>query len=334
MSSQEPTYKFNSVDDILNLPDPEFLIEGVLLQERFTVLYGEPGAGKSFLALGWAFALASGTAWQGRTVKKGPVVYLAAEGYGGLKLRVAAQLKAHEYDPKPPCSFVDEPINFLDPASVETFNKDLQDSVGRPNLIIVDTLARCFVGGNENSSQDMGVLVAGVEAIKRETGAALLLIHHSGKSERSGLRGSSALAGAADTIIKAEPGDLGKLTLKCEKQKDAEPFSKIVLLRRTIKLDGGGSSCVLDSFDEAIAGMMPENDAKSEKALTILQEKFDSGGATASKWQRACEGEGIPQKTFYRRLEKLLEAKLVEKDGDHQGAHYRAVKSEPLSLSE
>ncbi len=78
-------------------------------------------------------------------------------------------------------------------------------------LVVIDTFARSF-RGDENNARDVGAAMRGVERI-RDAGAATLLVHHLGKDKTrnanvggqpdpdSGLRGSSALAGAYDNII-------------------------------------------------------------------------------------------------------------------------------------
>ena len=260
-----------------------------------------------------------------------PVAYIAAEGFGGLKLRVAALLNHEGYGVDTPCKFRDRPINLADSGQVAAFIYDIRKSVRQPALIIIDTLARCFVGGDENSARDMGLFIHGVEAVKRATGAAVLVVHHTGKNERSGARGSSALMGAADTMISCG-GELGILELKCEKQKDSDPFKNFTLALRTIKLENGRSSCVLVPFENMIAAMSPASDATTKKILAAL-EKFELEGATSNEWQRVCEADGITRETFFRRLRELKKAGLVEKVGEGQGARYRPVKSEPVSVS-
>ena len=56
---------------------------------------------------------------------------------------------------------------------------------------------------------------------RRETGAANIWITHTRADERRE-RGSSALRGAADTMISMLPTD-DVVSLRCDKQKDAEP---------------------------------------------------------------------------------------------------------------
>ena len=68
-------------------------------------------------------------------------------------------------------------------------------------LIIGDTLARLVVGANENAGEDMGVVVRNIDAIRASTGAAFLVIHHTGKDAAKGMRGWSGLRAATDTEI-------------------------------------------------------------------------------------------------------------------------------------
>jgi RecA-family ATPase len=92
----------------------------------------------------------------------------------------------------------------------------------QPSLVIIDTLARCMIGGDENSARDMGLFVEACSRVQK-TGAAVMVIHHTGKNSATGPRGSSALFGAADTIIELSNDD-GLIQLRCEKSKDAKPF--------------------------------------------------------------------------------------------------------------
>ncbi len=292
------------------------------------MLFGPPEIGKSFLALGWAFAIAAAKSWHDREVNGGSVVYIAAEGRGGLKQRIRA-LQTHEgYSADHPLWFVDEPVNFMEPGDVKASIKALEARAGKPALVVVDTLARCFVGGDENSAKDMGQFIHGVETVKRETGATVLAIHHTGKDERRGARGSSALLAAADTMIEAGGGDLGLLFVQCVKQKGAVPFDKFSVTRRTVDLGEGRSSCVMEPFDIGLAPNSPQDNAKATMMLAKLGEKFGAEGATHGEWKRACVDDlGISESTFNRQIKELQEEGLVARQGDGQGARYRPANS-------
>jgi hypothetical protein len=90
-----------------------------------------------------------------------------------------------------------------------------------PDLVIIDPLAK-FMVGDENSTRDMGRLVAALDTLVEAYGIAIILVHHTGKpreTERSGgerLRGSSALFGAVDSVLLLDRVDAEHLRLTCE----------------------------------------------------------------------------------------------------------------------
>src|SRR6185503_12980305 len=98
--------------------------------------------------------------------------------------------------------------------------KLLEVEAGKPvGLIVVDTLARAIAGDDENSAQDMAAFIGRVSSIARETGAAVLVVHHPGKDDARGMRGSTALFAACDAVIKITAnGDLREVAT--EKVKD------------------------------------------------------------------------------------------------------------------
>ena len=59
----EASIIFHTIDDVLNFPDPEWLIKDMIVKGSFAVLFGPPKVGKSFLALSWAFAIAGDKPW-------------------------------------------------------------------------------------------------------------------------------------------------------------------------------------------------------------------------------------------------------------------------------
>jgi hypothetical protein len=68
----------------------------------------------------------------------------------------------------------------------------------RPSLVIIDTLARCMPGLDENSARDAGLVIEGLSRLAAACpSAAILIVHHTGKSG-GGMRGSSALLGGVD----------------------------------------------------------------------------------------------------------------------------------------
>ena len=68
-----------------------------------------------------------------------------------------------------------------------------------PRLIVLDTLARNFGGGNENDTKDMNQFVTNVDAVRQAWGCTVLVVHHTGHNSTDRGRGSSALKAALDS---------------------------------------------------------------------------------------------------------------------------------------
>lgn len=226
------------VGELLTMRDPEWLLEGILPDTGFAVLYGPPGAGKSFVALDWALTIASGLDWFGRRVQRGTVVYVAGEGVAGVKQRLKAWQATHPGNPEGWFFMVPEAPNLLDIDHAERLRATLnlvREQTGKAaSLLVIDTMARSLVGGDENSAKDVGLFIAHVDALSKP--AASLVLHHTQKASTVE-RGSSSLRGAADVMVSVTPAknDRTRFTLASEKSKDSEPFEDIRLLMRPVE---------------------------------------------------------------------------------------------------
>jgi len=294
------------------LPRPEWQVDGVLHRNTLALLAGPEGTFKSFVALDLALSVAGGRSWQGRAVHQGPVVYISAEGSAGVRNRLEAWETARQTTAAETCYFIpDDAPQFLDGADVEALLEVIGELETPPALIVVDTLARCMVGGDENAAKDMGIFVAGADRLRQATGATVLLIHHHGKA--GVVRGSTALVAAVDTILETKR-DGTLLTLSCGKQKDAAPFEPIHLVRRVVELgiDDAGqaqSSLVLDPSSPPEADEdLPE---LQQRVLGMLADAFGSGGTTDAQWRDLCLDEGVSRRSFYRAKKGLVEARRV-----------------------
>ena len=87
------------------------------------------------------------------------------------------------------------------------------------DLIIFDTHAACSVGVDENSNSEMQEVVSRMEYVKRISGATVMSIHHAPKNG-AGLRGASALLGAADFVLEGYVTEAGYRRVRQIKAKD------------------------------------------------------------------------------------------------------------------
>lgn len=204
--------------------DTNYIIKHLVGPGELVVGYGAPKSGKTFFAADLGLSVAAGLEWFGHRVHAGLVLYIASEMGARMQRRVHAWLERHHLDDVP-FVIVPRAVNLLDELDVERLFMTLDALVatrGRPVLIVVDTLARSMVGGDENSAQDMGRAVSVGDRLRDTLGAATLLVHHAGKDIAKGSRGSSALLGAADVFIRIEADDQGSHLATIEWSRDGE----------------------------------------------------------------------------------------------------------------
>jgi hypothetical protein len=271
------TIKIESWDTIQDEP-VEWLIECVIPKRSFTALYGPPGSFKSFIALDIAEAIATGRTWMGKEVKQtGAVLYLAGEGFGGIGARIKACKIHHQTEDGAPIYIVRHQLNLR--SSAEDFNAlmmavvTLVEQTGMEfSLAIVDTLARAFGGGNENSSEDMGAFITAMGKVQEFLNCALMVLHHSGKDAAKGLRGHSSLLGAVDTeleLLRFEEQMKGVLTISKQKDgADNERFGfemvEVEIRPAGLALSDPVVSLAVQASDEATR-MLSEKSSKKSK---------------------------------------------------------------------
>jgi len=268
-----PRFQFLTDEEVENMPPPEWLIGGFLVAQRLSVLYGEFGSYKSFLALDLALSVATGIAWHGQPVKQGPVAYIAGEGIGGLGKRLRAWKQARQWQGSAPIHLLGVAPQLLRSDDVHALCEALEALPAPPALIVIDTLARSMVGGDENSAEDMGMAVAAADMLRATTGAHALLIHHK-PSGAAKTRGSTALPGAADTLIEVAKDTVtpGVITMSCEKQKDAAPFAARRLRFEIQALDSqAGETSGTLVLDESPVQKRPTLPRSARMALAILK---------------------------------------------------------------
>jgi predicted ATP-dependent serine protease len=184
-------------------PSRPRLVTKLLAEASLALLYGDWGSGKSFLAVDIACHVAANRPWRGRAVLPGAVVYIAAEAARSVGNRVLAWCLRHAV-PALPLGIVDASPDLLTGDGIEEAVVEAKGFAARfaapLRLIVVDTVHAAAPASEENA-RDFGRILASVRYMMAETGAAVLLVHHSGKSAERGARGSNSLEAGVDLVL-------------------------------------------------------------------------------------------------------------------------------------
>lgn len=266
-------------DEFMRRPRMEWIVRGVLPRAGLVIVYGESTAGKSFLTQDLLAAIKRGIIWEGNGEQcmQGNVLIIAAEGQEGARNRAEAYAIANPNVPASSLpSFMLEEPNFLLHDDAEEVAKRVIER-GEFLVIAVDTASAVSPGANENSSDDMGRLIASCKHLHSRTKATVILIDHSGISTKDRLRGWSGKKGACDAQIQVERhGDTRSWELA--KLKDgADDKTKHYFKLVTVPLPGSDDTSAIVEHGAKpppptvkVLGFTTENQRAIRDALQVL----------------------------------------------------------------
>lgn len=285
--------RFLSIDDLLNLPSPAWLIDGMFEVNSLVMLAGPPASYKSFLALDWVLSMATNRDWHGRATKPAQVLYVLGEGKASLLKRIDTWMHYHQVSGEERTLLQQNfRVTFDVPqmaskASVDNLLAGL-DAVGfKPTVIVVDTFARSFVGLDENSQQDTGIWIESADRL-RQLGYTVIFLHHTAKNTEFGVkyRGSTAIMGGMDTAftMQKDRDTPSMCVLACTKQKDHDEGEPIYLQRLIVTpREGDEGSIVLIPAVRVDERFTPEFIAKEEKIEELIQTLTQDAGFVSDR---------------------------------------------------
>lgn len=205
----EPRRHYRRVDLDQPIPDVDWLVDDLFVKREVTLLAGDGGSGKSWLAMALATAVARGDkTFLGQPLRHGgKVLYVEQENPLQLALMRFAALSSSEKFPHQGIDpLLKKNLELLWYAGVNLYEEPqllLEEAVElEPELVVVDSMTSVSIGvKSENDSAEMSRIMRGaLIPIARESGAAVVVLHHSDKGG-SGARGSSEIRNGADQVL-------------------------------------------------------------------------------------------------------------------------------------
>lgn len=313
------------------------MVKGWLSRRGLSMLYGPSNAGKTFVALDLAMHVAANRPWRGCRVNGGAVLYIAAEGGAGVRNRLAAFKRERPDMAAAPFTLLPVGLDLHSQGDALAVCEIIPDVA--PALVVIDTLARSMGSGDENTAKDAAMFVKSCDLIREAIGAHVMVVHHTGKDEDRGARGSSALRAAVDTeIAVTSEGEI-----ICKKQRDMPYAETLNFALRSVVLgmDEDGepvSSAVVEACEARKKERKPLT-GKNEVAMQALLDALRDHGMTKTgdfypagrqvvhieHWRAACSDHGLTngigdsaaRMAFKRAKDKLMDLNEVREWGDH-----------------
>jgi hypothetical protein len=195
----EPIRHYPRLDLSRKVPETQWVVEDFLVAHEAHLLAADGGTGKSWLCQALALAVAGAdNTFMGLPIKRhGPVIYVDEEASADLVLQ---RLAALGYDPE-----THKALEYISYGGVDLLRepeKLLEEVCDiEPALLVIESLSQVALGGEENDNAAMTLLMRrGIIPLARESGAAVLVTHHTDKDGK-GIRGAGAIRNAADQAI-------------------------------------------------------------------------------------------------------------------------------------
>lgn len=312
----------------------DWLIEDLMFCGDAALMFGASGSGKSFLTVDLGVSVARGVPFLGKKTIQGPVIYQAGEGGKGLVKRLKAYRQENRVVGDVP--FVLLPTRadlFAHDGDGEQFIAECKALKAHMNglaLVVIDTLSTASPGANENASEDMSRLLQFGERLQRETGAAILWVHHKNAAgDRE--RGHTSLRANVDTALEViRDEESTTRTLRVVKVKDGEDGEKLGFELQSVEIgtyDDGKpmTSCVVRPAqvdDQQTGHKNPTKLSPAQRIyLTCLDDAISQYGGIMPP------GEGAPPNSYgveyqyFTRIYRAVRSSTLDGNAINQALH-------------
>lgn len=337
---RKPPLKFLTYGEMINLPSPGWLVDGLIMEETSALLFGKSNAFKSFLGVDIACSVATGHVhndWHGQDIYDGlDVLYVATEGALGVATqRIPGWMDAHNIPedqrngiylyPEEIALDDDNAVNDLltscaHKVAVEEDNPGIRDPRYAYALIVIDIFGSTMMGP-ETSDETARAWVKNVNRIKRQVKCAVLTLAHTGWSDDTRARMHTHFWGSFDTRLKAI-GDKESRTcvLTVDRHKDADSGGEWGFRLDAVELADGKSTLVPRLCDEVEVKQKRRVSGKPAVALQALSEALIDKGKTIAgpnyptspvvaieDWKNMCQRHGLTDSDNSEALRKAFQ---------------------------
>jgi RecA-family ATPase len=205
-SDRQPAIRAYTLDAFLamQIPAKAMLLAPWLPEAGIAMIFAPRGIGKTYLALGVAYAVATGgefLRWKAPTARR--VLVIDGEMPAATQQeRWSKLVKANDKEP-PSGDYVrilaSDRCEFgLPDLSTEDGQRAIEPHIGDADLIIIDNLSTLARSGKENESESWGCIQDWALRQRRQ-GRSIVFIHHAGKGGEQ--RGTSKREDIMDSVI-------------------------------------------------------------------------------------------------------------------------------------
>lgn len=228
-TTPDQRFKLIPYEDIKPTLNGSWLVKTFIPRNGVGLIFGASGTYKSFIAVDLLTAIAANHSHWGEARIKNPgaIVYICAEGMGGIENRIIAARRKYKIEDGTHLPFylikTRPRLGVEDGDKNELINAIKAQVPEGTNIaaVIVDTLSQSLGGGEENGSGTQ-ILLGALTDIATTFDCVTIAVHHVGKGDDKRARGHSSLEGNPDFQWFIEKQDTLHTRITLAKMKDGE----------------------------------------------------------------------------------------------------------------
>ena len=313
---------FNCFADFIIPIGPEiFVLERTIVEGGVTMITGESGCGKTWVAVDLCLSILQGEEWLGLKTKQKNIFIIDEESGKNRLIRRMRKLAAGREMLNISSGEIVSPSSEIGRLPIKgrtmrqtdlrhsSFVMRMEQKINKDDIgvILIDAFADVTPGANENDVKDMVHAVNNLKYLCEKTGVTIIIIHHNGKAKESAYRGSTAIKAAVDAMLvihREKDSDI--LSIESEKERDIKKTKIGAVLEITEY-----SARILSSDYIDIASQFVKNDNEEERL--ILQYLYENGEIAQSNLTKMISiSSGLSEKTITRRIQNLAKSQLLE----------------------
>lgn len=293
---------------------PAPVIEGIIGEGEKLILGGGSKTHKTFCKLNLASAISTGGKWLGHQCRKGRVLFLNFEVGEARMAERTRLLEAAGVSMEGVTLWNLRGAKFDWPDLIQALESLTKRE--RYSLIILDPIYKLLGGANENDNTEVAGMLAEVEAIAVETGAAVAFAHHFSKGNKAEtasmdrMSGAGAFARDPDAILTlTEHEEPNCYVLEATVRNYASPEPVVV----EVQFPKFSARTDLDSTKLKAVRKHGGHNKKGGAETVVETLQLQGGNLTAGELAKALQvAKNIQERTAYKWMEKAQSAGFVE----------------------
>lgn len=182
----------NLVADVSEFPEPDWIVEGIVVRNGLTLLYGDSTVGKTTFCLYMTDSVQHGKDLFGLKCKQGNVVFIEND-------EPAELLKSHRDKVGLPAKLRVTSVDIIWDAGNKRFNEELGDLLyyHSPDIVVIDAFTS--LGIPDITRPESALVLDEMRRLAEKHHCAMVIIHHTNKAGEQ--MGSSLHKAKMDSIV-------------------------------------------------------------------------------------------------------------------------------------